>query len=302
MPFLPVSPPEPVPIYSGFDYVTVDAARRRVYAAHTGSQALTIVDADTGKVVGQVRVGAIHGVAVDPATGHVFTGNGTDDSVSEVDPIALKVLGTADVGGTVDAIAFDPSNGHIYADEDDGTHVYVVDAKTMKSIGTVDVPGHKPEYLAVDPKTHDVYQNIANLGEFVAIDGTTLKVKKTFATPEITSNHPLQYDAAYGQIIVGGANATLAAYDTAGKLLGKTTIQKSVDQCSLDQQSHLIACAGSGMLTVLRAARGGAPTIVSQVEVARGAHTVGIDGKTGNVWLVWAQPTGDFVQAYATKP
>jgi hypothetical protein len=30
-----VAPPQPVPILSGFDYVTVDPVRRRVYAAHT---------------------------------------------------------------------------------------------------------------------------------------------------------------------------------------------------------------------------------------------------------------------------
>ncbi|MBV8081354.1 MAG: hypothetical protein JOY86_00060, partial [Candidatus Eremiobacteraeota bacterium] len=101
----PVSPPAAVPIYSGFDYVTVDAQRRRVYAAHTGSRSLLIVNADSGAVIGQVRVGPMHGVAVDPATGHVFTGDGEANSVSEVDPVAMKVLNSADVGGTIDAIA-----------------------------------------------------------------------------------------------------------------------------------------------------------------------------------------------------
>jgi len=301
MPLIPISQPQPVPIRSGFDYVTVDAQRRRVYAAHTASQALTIVDADTGKVTGQVRVGPLHGIAVDPENGHVFTGNGTDNSVSEVDPVTKTVLRSANVAGAVDAIAYDPSNGHIYADEDDGTHIFVVDAKTMKNVGTVDLPGHKPEYLAVDPKTHDVYQNIANLSEYVIVDGASLKVKKTIATPDVTGNHPLQFDAAHGHVLIGGTNATIVAYDATGKLIGKTTVQKTVDQCSLDQHSHLLACAGSGMLTLLRDNPSGAPTIVSQLPAERGAHTVGIDEKTGNVWLVWAQATGDFVQAFSTK-
>jgi len=302
MPFLPVAPPQAVPIYSGFDYVTVDAQRRRVYAAHTGSGALTIVDADSGKVIGQVRVGAIHGLAVDPANGHVFTGNGVNRSVSEVDPITMKVLGSADVAGTVDAVAYDPATGHIYADEDDGTRVFVVDAKTMKSVGTVDVPGHKPEYLAVDPKSHDVYQNIANLNEFVIIDGTTLEVKKTVATPDITGNHPLQYDADLGHVLVGGQNGVIAAYDRDGKLVGKTTVQDRIDQCSLDRKTHLIACAGSGMLTILRDIGTGAPAIVAQTAVAKGAHTVGIDEKSGEAWIAWAQPDGDFVQAFKMTP
>ena len=302
MPLLPVAPAQIVPIYSGFDYVTVDAQRRRVYAAHTGSQALTIVDADTGKIVGQVRIGALHGVAVDPVSGHVFTGNGTDNSISEVDPVAMKILRTTDVGGAVDAVAYDPATGHVYGDEDDGTHVYVLDAKSMKSIGTVDVPGHKPEYLAVDPTTHDVYQNIANLGEYVVIDATTLKVKKTIVTPEIKGNHPLQYDAAFGHVIVGGQNGTIAVYDRAGTLVGKTAIQARVDQCSLDQTTHLFACAGSGMLTVLRDNPTGNPTIVSQAMVPNGAHTVGFDETSGAAWIVWAQSDGDFIQAFKTTP
>ena len=134
MPLIPVAPPVTVPIYSGFDYVTVDAARRRVYAAHSASQALTIIDADSGAVVGQVRVGPLHGVAVDPENGHVFTGNGTDNSVSEVDPTTQKVVRSVDVSGAVDAIAYDAARKRIYADEDDGTHVYVIDATNMKLI------------------------------------------------------------------------------------------------------------------------------------------------------------------------
>jgi len=295
-------PPQPVPVFGGFDYVTVDAERRRVYAAHTASQALTIVDADSGKVLGQVRVGPLHGVAVDPENGHVFTGNGTDDSVSEIDPVTQKVLRSADVAGHVDAIAYDPSNGHIYADEDDGTHIFVVDAKSMKSVGTVDLPGHKPEYLAVDPQTHDVYQNIADRSEFAIVDGTTLKVKKIVPTPEIQGNHPLQYDPAFGHVLIGGQNGVFAAYDRSGALVGTTPIQARVDQCSLDRTSHVVACAGSGEITVLRDNAAGAPTLVTRGPASRAAHTLGIDSRTGTIWAVWADPAGDFIGGFSAAP
>ncbi|MBV8489807.1 MAG: hypothetical protein JO199_04680, partial [Candidatus Eremiobacteraeota bacterium] len=88
MPLIPAAPPQPVPIFSGFDYVAVDEARHRVFAAHTRSEHLLVVDASNGTVAGQVDVGPMHGVAVDPATGDVFTGNGTDDTLSKVDPVA----------------------------------------------------------------------------------------------------------------------------------------------------------------------------------------------------------------------
>jgi len=302
MPLLPAIPPQPVPVYGGFDYVTVDVVRRRVYAAHTGSRALLVVDADSGKVVGQVRVGPMHGVAVDPVTGQVFTGDGDGRSVSEVDPVALKVLRSVDVDGPVDAVAYDPGNGHIYADEDDGTRIFVIDAKTMKQIGTVALPGDKPEYLAVDPDTHDVYQNISSDGEYVVVDGTTLKVKQTVHTPELTANHPLQYDPGLHHVLVGGTNGVLSVYDTSGKRLASVEIQPHVDQCSSDLSAHTIACAGNGEVTLVRDGAAGPPVVVAREPVPKGVHTLAIDSKTGRVWIVWASQDpahpGDFVQAY----
>jgi DNA-binding beta-propeller fold protein YncE len=172
----------------------------------------------------------------------------------------------------------------------------------MKSIGTVDLPGHKPEYLAVDPKTHAVYQNVTDLNEVAVVDPTTLKVTRTFSTPAVTANHPLQYDAAYGHILVGGTNGTIAAYDTAGNLVGTVAIQPRVDQCSLDQTSHQLACAGSGMLSIVRDMPSSAPVSVASTAIAKGAHTVGYDAKAGNAWIVWAEPAGDFVQAFKPTP
>jgi DNA-binding beta-propeller fold protein YncE len=306
MPLLPVAPPQIVPTFSGFDYVTVDARRRRVYAAHTGARALLIADADSGRVIAQVRVGPLHGVAVDPATGHVFTGDGQSHTVSEVDPEARRVLRTASVGGDVDAVAYDPGNGHIYADEDDGTRIFVLDAATFKTIGTVALPGHKPEYLAVDPATHDVYQNIDDLNEFVIVDGSTFKVRKTVPTPELTANHPLQYDSVFHHVIVGGTNGVLSVYDTNGSRLGTTQMQAHVDQCDLDSATHTLACAGNGEVTVLRDSASGVPAMVTRAPVAHGVHTLAIDHKTGHVFVVWGSQEesalGDFIQRLSVQP
>ena len=213
----------------------------------------------------------------------------------------MKELRTADVAGSVDAIAFDPFNGHIYADEDNGTHIYVVDAKTMKSIGTVDLPGHKPEYLSVNPSTHEIYQNITDLNEVAVIDPVTLKVTRTFATPAVTANHPLQFDPAYDHVVVGGKNGVVAVYTSAGKLVGQTAIpQQGVDQCDLDRDSHLLACAGSGMISLLRDIPNGAPVLLTTTPISPKAHTVALEPKLKTVWTVWPDATGDFVQGFKT--
>ena len=53
---------------------------------------MLIVDADSGKVIGQVRVGPMAGSAIEPLTGHVFTGNGEDDSSKAVGVLVGFVL------------------------------------------------------------------------------------------------------------------------------------------------------------------------------------------------------------------
>lgn len=300
---VPVSAPAPVQIYSGFDYVTVDAARRRIYAAHTGSGRLVVADADTGKVLRQIEVGPMHGSAHDPATGTVFTGDGMARTVSKVNPETGEVIAQATVPGPVDAIAYDPYYHRVYADEDSGTVVFVIDARTMKQIGTVPLPGHDEEYLAVDPATHVVYQNIPDLNEFVEIDPKTMRVLKTIKTPMLDDNHPLQYDAAYHEIVAGGKNGVLAVYNPSGKYIAQTTYQQGVDQCSLDERHHRLACAGKGTITLFQLKPNAAPVRIATIDTKRDLHTVAIDPNTGYIWTVWANTdgSGDFVQRFALK-
>lgn len=302
MPIVAAAPPQAVPLHGGFDYVAVDAVRRRVYAAHGANQSLLVVNADTGKVLGQVRVGPMAGVAVDPESGHVYTGNGRNRSVSEVDPVALKEVRSVDTAGPVDAIAYDPGLHRIYADEDDGTKIFVIDSKTFKEIGVIDLPGHKPEYLAINPNTHEVYQNIANLSEVVVIDPATLKVSRTIPTPEITNNHPLQYDPVFDQLLVGGANGVLSVYSSAGTKLYTSAVPIWIDQCNLDVEHHLLACAGGGKITLLKNDGKSALRIIGQIDVARGMHTLAIDPRTGSIFAVWGADNGDFVQKFTYTP
>ncbi len=86
----------------------------------------------------------MHGVAVDPATGMVFTGNGTDRTLSKVDPATATIVASVDVPGDIDAIAYDPSRRRIYADQDGGGSVYVVDASTMKLLAHDRDAGRRP--------------------------------------------------------------------------------------------------------------------------------------------------------------
>jgi len=301
MPIVPALPPHQIPIVSHFDYVTVDAERRRIYAAHSGSNSLTVVNADSGVVLGQVETGSVHGNAVDEMTGDVFTGDGDSGTVSEVDPAKMTVVNSLDIGHPIDAIAYDPKTGRIFADEDSGTRVFVVDARSFKLVGAVTIPGHDLEYLAVDPDRPILYQNIPDHDEYVEIDTHSLAIVKVVKTPELTKNHPLQFDAEYREVVVGGKNGVLSVYGADGAKVGQTTMPSGVDQCDLDQGTHVLACAGDGKLWTVKIENGKAPRLMSEVDTGHPIHTVAVDPKTNRIWTVWAGPSGDFVQAFEER-
>lgn len=289
-------PPHSVPIVSRFDYVTVDARRHRVYAAHTGSQTLLIVDETTGKVLGQVDTGPMHGVAVDPADGMIYTGDGTDQTVSKIDPVAMKVVSSVNVPGNVDGIEYDPQLHRLYADEDGGDHLYVIDTRTMKLAATVTLPSSDPEAIAIDPATHTVYQNLNDSNSIAVIDPKTLRVVKRITTAPIQHNHPLVFDAATDELVVGGKNGVMATYAPNGSLLAQGKVQPDIDQCSLGARGDVEACAGHGIVTLVALSKDGAPHVVATYHAPAGTHTVGIDEDAGTLWIVYPSDKGDFIQ------
>ncbi len=302
MPISIAAPPQPVAIFSGFDYVTVDETRQRVYAAHSASRRLLVVDASTGRVLAQVAVGPMHGVAVDPASGVIFTGNGTDQTLSEVDPSSLQVTAKLGVPGEIDAIAYDPVRRRIYADQQGGGSVYIIDAQTMKLAGTIAMPANHLESPAVDPRTGTLYQNLADGGGFAIIDPASLGVT-IVKTPQLTNNHPLIFSPAADQVIVGGVNGVISAYASDGTHVGDAQVQPDIDQCNTGSRGNLVVCAGRGIVSVLAVARGSAPRVLARFDTGhKGLHTVGIDESTNAIWVVYADQNGDWVQRLRWSP
>ncbi len=296
-----VGKPQTVPEFGRFDYVAVDARRSRVYAAHTSSERLLVVDAKKNAVLRQIQVGPMHGVAVDEASGNVFTGNGTDNSVSRVDPVSGTIKATADVPGPVDAIAFDPAMNRVYADEDSGNRVFVIDAKRMKLIAAVKTPGDDHEYLAVDPVSHTVYQNLPGIDEFVAIDARTLRIVRTVRTPELRDNHPLMLDAKNRLVLVGGKNGVIAVYGMNGIKRSQATMPGGVDQCDFDALTRRVACAGEGRVWILQM-NGNALHLVATKTIGNGVHTLAWDPSTRRIWTVWGAGSGSRVAKLQLNP
>src|SRR5579863_6408368 len=142
----------PVPGDTGWDYVYVDSAARRVYISH-GAQTV-VMDADTYAIVGTIPdTKGVHGIAIASDLGRGFTSNGGSNDVTIFDLKTFKVLGTAPTGEGPDAIIYDPASHRVFTMNGHGQSSTAIDGATGTVAGTIPLGG-KPEFATADGAGH----------------------------------------------------------------------------------------------------------------------------------------------------
>src|SRR3954469_6492798 len=87
----------------GWDYLTMDAAPRRLYVSHATHVA--VVDVETGKVVGDIPdTPGVHGIAIAPELNRGFVSNGRSNNVTIFDLKTLKTISQVATGQNPDSI------------------------------------------------------------------------------------------------------------------------------------------------------------------------------------------------------
>src|SRR4051794_39842941 len=130
----------PVGGAGGFDYLTVDSEGKRLYLAH--STEVVVIDTEKNTVVGKIAdTPGVHGIAVVPSLGRVFTTNGRENKVGIVDAKTLQTLSKVDTGLNPDAITYDPAKKEIWAWNHTGHSATVIDAASGKVTATVRLAG-----------------------------------------------------------------------------------------------------------------------------------------------------------------
>ena len=172
----------------GWDYLSVDAAARRLYVTH--SSKVVVVDLDKEEVVGEITdTPGVHGFAIAPDLQRGFASNGQESKASIVDLKTLKTLSKVATGANPDAILYEPGQREVYTFNGRGNSATVFEAGTGKVVATIPLSG-KPEFATTDTKAGRVYVNIEDKSEVAVIDPKThriyLAAAKFEASPEQT--------------------------------------------------------------------------------------------------------------------
>jgi YVTN family beta-propeller protein len=272
----------------GWDYLTLDAAARRLYISRATH--VMVVDADSGKSVGDIAdTPGVHGIALAPELGRGFVSNGREGTVSIFDPKTLATSSKVKVGDNPDAILYDSATKRVFAFNGRSQDATALDAAKGTVLGTIKLGG-KPEFAASDGKG-EIFVNIEDKSELLAIDANKLEVKTRWPLAPCTEPSGLALDRKNRRLFVGCDNKMMAVVNADnGKVLSTLPIGEGVDATWFDDETNLaFASCGEGVLTVVREESPDKFSVAENVPTQQGARTMALDSKTHNVWVATAK-------------
>src|SRR5882757_9435574 len=238
----------------GWDYVTVDAAARRLYLSHATK--VVVVDLTKNAVNGEIGdTPGVHGFIVAPELERGFASNGKESKASIVDLKTLRTISKIETGTNPDALVYEPVRGEVYFFNHSGNSATVVNVKTASVVSTIALGG-SPEFAVANGAAGRVYCNIEDKSEVAVIDT---------AKHQVVARWPL-------------APATVP-------------IGAGVDACAFDDSTQLaFASCGDGTTTIAKEETPEKLTVVQTLTTERGARTMALDPQTHRIYL----PTAKF--------
>jgi DNA-binding beta-propeller fold protein YncE len=267
----------------GWDYLTMDAAARRLYVSR--SNRVLVVNVDKDEVVGEVpNTTGIHGIALVPKRKKGFTSNGGDSTVTIFDLETLKETSRPKVGMRPDAIIYDPASDRVFTFNAGSSDATALDTDSGKVAGTIKLGG-KPEFAVADDKGM-VYVNLEDKSEVLALDAKELTVKHRWPLAPGKTPSGISMDRVKRRLFVTCRNEKMVILDAdKGTVLGLAPIGKGTDACAFDPATGLAFSSNrDGTLTVVEEKKD-EYHVVANVKTQEGAKTMALDTKTHNVYL-----------------
>ncbi len=272
----------------GWDYITYDPASNRLFIGH--NSAIYVVDAATGKKLGEVPANGAHGAAIIPDKGLGFSSNGRAGTVTVFDLKTLAPKTEIKVGDNPDAIIYDNYSKKILVMNGRSKDLMAIDPDSLKVVATVPLGG-KLEAAATDPG--HVYVNVEDTGEIAVVDSKTWKPTQRWKLEGCEEPSGLAMDEKKGHLFSVCGNSKMMVVDAkSGKTLAVLPTGNGTDGAAFDPDLGfaLSSNGADGTMTVVREGKDAKYGVLGNVQTQRGARTITVDTKSHRVYL----PTAEF--------
>jgi YVTN family beta-propeller protein len=269
---------------TGWDYLTVDSAGKRLYVSH-GTE-VVVIDTGTSTVVGRIAdTPGVHGIAVVPDLGRGFTTNGRENKVGIIDLKTLQTLSKVPTGANPDAIVYEPKQKEIYALNHTGHSATAFDAATGNVTATIPLAG-TAESGAADPSLGRVFVNIEDKNSIDVIDVAKHAVAANWPVAPAAEPTGMAIDPETHRLFVGGGPSLVMIDDTSGKVAASVPICSGTDATFFDPGTKLVFVSCSdGHVTIAHMDSPAKLTVVQTLETAPRARTMALDPATHRIYL-----------------
>ena len=274
----------------GTDYLTAEAGTGRVFVSR-GTHVM-VIDGPTGKVLGDIPdTPRTHGIALDEKSGHGFTTNAGDSTVTMFNLKTLAVIKKIKIpAGGLDGIMFDAADNRVILtnhSRPNGT-MTALNPESGDIVSQVELEDNGPEGAVADGKGHIF---VANEGKStvqkIDIDAKSMKTIASYPLAPCEGPTGIAYDKPSDRVIVGCGKTSVVLNGKTGKVVGKITNGDGVDALGYDASQKLIyiPSGDEGNVTVARLEKKDKYTVVATVPTMKGAKTIATDPIKHMVYL-----------------
>ena len=199
------------------------SGKGKVFVSALGNNTVEVIDLFQGALAHTITgVPNPQGVTFSPDANKLFVAS-EKGKVYIYDGDSYKLITTLDFDGGADNMRYDAATKRVYVgcgDSEKNAAIAAIDAMTSKRLDEVYKLGGEPESFQLEKNGPNIYVNVPDLKQIVAINRTTKELTRWPLT--VGQNFPMALDEADHRIIVGTREpATLTVVDTTtGKVTG----------------------------------------------------------------------------------
>jgi DNA-binding beta-propeller fold protein YncE len=261
------------------------SGKGKVFVSALGNNTVEVMDLFQGIRSHEITgVPNPQGVTFSPETNKLFVAS-EKGKVYIYDGDSYKLITTLNFEGGADNLRYDAANKRVYVgcgDDEKNSAIAAIDAVTNKRLDEVYNLGGEPESFQLEKSGPNIYVNVPDLKQIVAINQTNKELTRWPVTP--AQNFPMALDEANHRVIVATREpATISVFDTAtGKMVASLpTVQDSDDLYYSAERKRIYVAGREGSIWVYQQNDPDHYALLAKVPTALGAGTAGYFGRQG---------------------
>jgi DNA-binding beta-propeller fold protein YncE len=274
-------------VQGGFNHMSADTRRQRLFAAASTNATLEILDLKADKpwrtLTGEKPAAARYA----PEFDQLYVTRG--QSVVIYDGETYAVQATIDLGSNLDELQYDAQTKRLYAGcmSDGKTGIAVISIPDGKLLGKIALPD-KPQGFVVDHTGSRIFANMPDPRQVAVMDSGRLLLVRTLELGPGLANMPMGLDEAHHRLFVGTRHpAQVIVLDThSWKTIATVDSSADADDMFYDaERGRIYVSCGEGFVVVIVQADADHYRLLARISTVAGARTSAFSAELGSLYV-----------------